>query len=211
MKSDKFLLHCVLTVRKCPSTGNYSIHGLWFDENRNQKQIKHCNLKRTNPNKIPKSLRRNMDNYWSDCNQTMKNETFWKYQYCKHGYIFDEVEYYSLTLDAFWFFVVDVELFDEVKNVPENHEIRINLLYNIHTRKWMRNTQPKIYNYASKIEKLYNEIKSKIERQSTLKERKNYKILLEKLKSTYDEWEKFDSETYKNRSSTISNQNAPRS
>ena len=77
--------------------------------------------------------------------------------------------------------------------------------------RWDNGINPKGSKAKFKSSMTVNEIKSKIERQSTSKERKNYKILLEKLKSTYDEWEKFDSETYKNRSSTISNQNAPRS
>lgn len=199
MKTDRFLLNCVLTVTKCPSEGNFSIHGLWFDENRNEKQVKYCELKESNPIEIPKNLRRNMENYWNDCNQKMKNDTFWKYQFCKHGYIFDEFEYYSLALDAFFFFMIDLELQAKAKNVPVNHEMRINLLYNFHDQKFTKNTKPKIYNYARKIDRLYDEIKSKIEKQLTHKEQKTYNILLGKLKSVYDEFEKFDSEVYKRR------------
>ena len=193
----KSSLACTLAVEKCAS-GRFSIHGLWFDENRNRKQIEMCKIKKNRIIDIPKNLRKNMENHWSYCNTKKKNDDHWKYEFCKHGYIFEEVEYYSLTIQAFNFFMYDIDLFEQAKKVSVGEEIHINLLYDLKNKTWQQNGEPTLTDYASRLKSLYDEIVLRVETLPRYHKEKieKYKDLRKRLKSLFYVFEKFHKEIY---------------
>ena len=51
-KKNYNLLPCILAVQK-RSSGRFLIHGLWFEENRNRKQVEVCKLKEMSQLNVP--------------------------------------------------------------------------------------------------------------------------------------------------------------
>lgn len=82
----------------------WTIHGLW-PSNRYGKHPSYCNNEKYNPNLISSSLRTMMEEKWPTFNLKMNTESFWSYEWSKHGTCALELEstnsvpkYFSKTI-----------------------------------------------------------------------------------------------------------------
>ena len=148
---------------------------------------------------IPNKTFKRMAEWWPSCNLKRKDEEFWKFEFCKHGYIFGQGEYYTITMKAFDFFMGDIDLFQQANEVSVGGEIHIKLLYDMKDKSFERNECPIVNDYASKLKSVYDEIAFRLETMSeniedslNTKNKKEYTSLKKKLKSLFKSFDTFN-------------------
>lgn len=191
-KKNYNLLPCTLAVQK-RSRARFLIHGLWFEQNRNRKQVEVCKLKEISQLNVPNKLFKRMAEWWPSCNLKRKDEEFRKFEFCKHGYIFGQGEYYDITIKAFDFFMDNIELFPQANELSVGGEIKIPLLYDMQNKSFQQNGCPIVNDYANKLKSVYDDIALRLETmpKSRKKNKEEYdrlhKRLMELLKKHFKE------------------------
>ena len=118
-----------LSLKRDTINTHWSIHGLWPQYSYNS-YPSYCSNEKFDYSKL-ELLTEDLNKYWYSTNQKIKNETFWKHEWEKHGTCMfnkcDEFDYFKRSLTLF----VDVLQKDVIKKYPlENDGLQVKIPFN---------------------------------------------------------------------------------